>query len=220
TVQVKTRSSGSSGFGEAQLKDFLIAPFSLSTPPVANAGTDQSQCPSVSGPNTFNLSGSCSTGNCGLSQISGPTVTLYPPQRATHASLTGPGVAQMVLTCTDVSSCPAADTVSLTVNQSPTVTETHNDVSCNGGTDGSIDITVTGGKTPYTFAWSDGPTSEDRSGLAAGTYTVTVTDANGCTGTKTVTIGAPDLLTLSLDKTDVSCNGGSDGTVIATFSGA
>src|SRR5262245_7915080 len=219
TVEVKTRSSGSSGFGEAQLKDFLLAPFSLSTPPVANAGNDQSQCAEASGPNTFNLSGSCSSGNCGWNQLSGPTVTFDPTQCATTASVTGPGVAKMVLTCSAEVGCSAADTVSLTVNQNPTVTETHTDVSCNGATDGSIDITVTGGKTPYSFLWSDGPTIEDRTGLGAGTYTVTVTDANGCTGTKTVTINAPTAVTLDLTKQDVSCFGASDGSVTATFGG-
>jgi len=48
-------------------------------------------------------------------------------------------------------------------------------VSCNGGADGSLDLTATGGTTPYTFAWGDGPLSEDRSSLTAGIYNVVVT---------------------------------------------
>ena len=65
------------------------------------------------------------------------------------------------------------------------ITETHSDytgygVSCNGATDGSIDVTVTGGTGIYTYQWSNGATTEDVADLGAGVYTVFVTDENGC----------------------------------------
>ncbi len=219
TVQVKTRSSGSSGFGGAQLKDFLIAPFSLSTPPVANAGPDQSQCTAASGPNSFNLSGSCLTGNCGWSQVSGPTVTFGDAGScATTASFTGPGTAVLRLTCSS-QGCSATDDISLVANANPVASATHTDVKCFNGSDGSIDVTVTGGKTPYTFKWADGPTTEDRSGLAAGSYSVTVTDANGCTATTGATIGQPTQLMASQTHIDVKCNGNSTGSIDVTVTG-
>ena len=65
------------------------------------------------------------------------------------------------------------------------ISETHSDytgfgVSCNGATDGSIDVTVTGGTGVYTYEWKTSDTSEDLSDLGAGTYSVVVTDENGC----------------------------------------
>jgi methionine-rich copper-binding protein CopC len=85
-------------------------------------------------------------------------------------------------------------------------------VSCNGGTNGAINLTPTGGVAPYTFLWSPGgQTTEDRTGLAAGTYTVTITDATGATGTVSATVTQPTALTASTSQTNIACNGGATG---------
>ncbi|NBP30413.1 MAG: adhesin, partial [Flavobacteriia bacterium] len=90
---------------------------------------------------------------------------------------------------------------------------------CSGNTTGSINLTVTGGTAPYTYAWSNNTTQEDPSNLAAGTYTVTVTDANGCTATTTVTITQPSNLTSSYTQVNVLCFGNGTGSINLTVSG-
>lgn len=67
-----------------------------------------------------------------------------------------------------------------------------NNVSCHGESNGSINLTPLGGTPPYTFNWNDGVDTEDRSGLAAGTYYVTINDSNGCSGIVSATIVQPD----------------------------
>ena len=93
------------------------------------------------------------------------------------------------LTVTDANGCTANRRASRSPSRRrwPRPRPTSN--ACLTAPDGSIDVTVTGGTGAYTYLWGDGPTTEDRSGLAAGSYTVTVTDANGCTAALNVTIG-------------------------------
>ncbi|QTN37773.1 T9SS type A sorting domain-containing protein [Cryomorphaceae bacterium] len=94
------------------------------------------------------------------------------------------------------------------------------DVDCNGATTGSIDLAPAGGTAPYSFNWSNGANTEDLSNLGAGTYSVTVTDANGCTATNTVVISEPDMLAVTIDATtNPSCNSGMDGMIMSTITG-
>ncbi|HYQ59138.1 MAG TPA: Ig-like domain-containing protein [Draconibacterium sp.] len=91
-------------------------------------------------------------------------------------------------------------------------------VLCYGDSTGSIDITVSGGVEPYSYQWSNGETTEDISGLPAGTYTVTVTDALtdtlGCSVTLDIVITQPELLEITLDAvTDVLVMGESTGAI-------
>ncbi|MBE0649149.1 MAG: HYR domain-containing protein [Bacteroidales bacterium] len=67
-------------------------------------------------------------------------------------------------------------------------------IRCNGGNDGSVDLTVTGGTEPYSYVWSNGATTEDLTDLTAGTYEVIVTDVYGCTIDATITLTEPTVL--------------------------
>ncbi|MEY3367675.1 MAG: hypothetical protein RI973_830, partial [Bacteroidota bacterium] len=95
-------------------------------------------------------------------------------------------------------------------------------VACNGN-DGSLSLSVTGGKAPYAYSWSRVPsgfssTQQNPTGLSAGVYTVTVSDVNTCSSTATGTIIAPTF-SLSSSPTNVSCNGLKDGAIDLTVTG-
>lgn len=99
-----------------------------------------------------------------------------------------------------------------------TPSATKADVPCRGESAGSIDLSVIGGVAPYTYLWSNGSTNEDLSGLAAGTYSVTVTDAKGNEGSLSVVISEPETrVSVSVGNAEV-CKGSST-TMTATVSG-
>lgn len=98
----------------------------------------------------------------------------------------------------------------------------NNNVSCNGGSNGSASVVVSGGTQPYSYLWSPtGGTYNVSSSLSAGYYIVYVTDANGCSTIATITITEPVTpIDISLEVlTNVTCNGGNDGSALATVSG-
>ena len=91
--------------------------------------------------------------------------------------------------------------------------------SCNGDTDGAIDITAAGGAGSYTYIWSDGSTTEDLIGVIAGTYDVTMQDANGCETTESFTVNNPNPIDLSNSNIFEASCGGADGAIMVTVSG-
>jgi len=93
------------------------------------------------------------------------------------------------------------------------------DVTQLGGSDGTAKANLNGGTFPFIYSWSNGGISQMITGLPAGDYYVTVTDANGCTSVQSVTISEPDCaLTGNIDKTDISCYGQDNGQATANAS--
>ncbi|PCH91973.1 MAG: hypothetical protein COB85_08635, partial [Bacteroidetes bacterium] len=112
--------------------------------------------------------------------------------------------------------------ITITVNPYPTATITDStDATCFGGSDGTAVVSPAAGNPPYTFDWVPDPGGGDgndtANGLSAGTYTVNVSDANGCTVSDNVIIGEAPSFTASItDTIHVSINGGNDGQAIVT----
>jgi len=136
----------------------------------------------------------------------------------TNAGATALCAGFYTISVTDSAGCTATDTITLTEPLLIAASILGADVSCNLGTDGSADLTVSGGTMPYTYAWSHGPTSEDVSNLGAGPYTVTVTDVNGCNTTASINISQPLAITLSTIEVDANC-GQDDGTSTVSATG-
>ena len=123
------------------------------------------------------------------------------------------------VTVTDANGCTAITTETVGESAGPALDIAATDISCNGFADGALDLTVTGGTGPFAYAWSNSETTEDLSDLAAGQYTVTVTDNNGCSATATAGVNEPAELSLSSDITDVACFGDDTGAINLTISG-
>jgi hypothetical protein len=79
-----------------------------------------------------------------------------------------------------------------------TLTATLTDPTCNAYFDGKIDLVLVGGVAPYSYGWSDGATTKNRSNLSEGDYQITVTDANGCHITEAYSLHQPDALVVNL----------------------
>ncbi len=123
------------------------------------------------------------------------------------------------LTVTDLNGCTATATWEINQPDQIIATGQINPVSCFNGTNGVIDITVTGGVPGYTYLWDDASILGDRVGMPAGTYALTVTDAIACTSTFTFTIGQPAELSLSQVVIPVGCTNGSNGSIDLSVTG-
>ncbi len=129
---------------------------------------------------------------------------------------------------TDTNGC-VANSPCVTITQPGVLaapTSVVNFVSCNGSSDGSAEVSASGGTPSYAYQWYTsggnpiaGATDDTLSGVSADTYTIEVTDANGCVTTNTVDITEPGAIDASLTASDVTCNGGSDGQISSAVSG-
>lgn len=138
---------------------------------------------------------------------------------AFNGALAGDGIHEIYYTVGNPP-CDAQDTTSITVgvpcalNASTTGTNT----SCIGASDGSAFATILDGVPPYSFSWNDPANTQDSvvTGLAAGTYTVTISDDSLCVITRNVTIGEPAPFSLTLGNDSTQCAGEASGFAFVT----
>ena len=137
---------------------------------------------------------------------------------ATGSTITNLALGTYSVTATDANGCTKVGSTTVNPGGNLSVNATGINVSCNGGNDGSASASTNGGSAPYTYAWSNGGNSSTINTLMVGTYTVTATDQNGCTGTDVVMITQPSAITINLSVTDPGC-ANDDGSITGMPSG-
>jgi gliding motility-associated-like protein len=123
-----------------------------------------------------------------------PYTYFWSPTGGNNATATGLSAGQYTVTITDANGCQSTATVTVVEPSLLTSTSSSSNVSCNGGSDGTGTVTPAGGTPGYTYAWAPSGSGSTAQGLTAGSYTITVSDANGCVTTQTITITQPSAL--------------------------
>ncbi len=182
----------------------------------------QALADSISSQSMSNCSGTA--GGSATITVSGGTTPYnyaWTPNVSTTNSISNVAAGTYSCAITDANGCSAAQTV--VISQPVVFTlniSSQTNVTCNGYTNGAASITVNGGATPFTYSWTpNSSTTNSISNVAAGTYTCNVSDANGCNSAQTVTITQPSVITSTATHTNVSCNGGSNGSASCTPAG-
>jgi gliding motility-associated-like protein len=187
--------------------------FTITQPPTALSATNTT-VPDACGSNT---------GKVYITSSGGTPAYIYTwsPNVSTNDSAINLANGTYLVTVTDANHCTAAVSATIGVVAGPTVSlSSQQNVSCNGGTNGKIITTVSGGTGPFTYTWSPAVSTKDSAvNLAQGTYTVTVKDANNCTSTLTVTITQPGPFVVTDTVTSAYC-GNNNGKILFNVSGA
>jgi len=196
--------------------------------------TDNIGCPNsvpvtLSNPAPIVLASSTTQANCGVSNGTatiGVTSGGNSPYHylwssgSTSTTATGLSYGSYAVTVTDVNGCTASKHISISELNTATVSvNTITNASCNGGSNGVIDINVSGGNPPFVYAWSNGATTQDASNLAAGTYSVLVTDNGSCKATYIASVSQPPTIAATTSVVTAPTCGNFDGKATANVSG-
>ncbi len=181
----------------------------------------------VSEPSLIQIDGTSTDALCGANDgtidinVSGGTGTytyLWSPGGSTSEDPTGLGIGSYTVVVTDVNSCTQTFEIEVQTPNGLSLTPTATDASCNGGADGNVTTLISGGTPNFTYLWGDGSTDPDLLGVPAGTYDVTVTDADGCEVVSSAIVNQPDAIAISGNPTDETCNS-SNGTITTSVNG-
>lgn len=194
--------------------------------------TDANACTStlsrtITEPTAISPSATTNAATCGASNgainlsVSGGTspYTFDWGNGITSQNRTGLSSGAYTVTVSDVSGCTATLSATVSNLNGATAQTSSTNVTCFGGSNGSITLNVSGGTTPYTFDWGNGITTQNPSGLTANNYTVTITDANGCISTQTATVTEPSTIDVSVSSSSIACFGNSTGSISLSVSG-
>jgi gliding motility-associated-like protein len=204
TTTVTWSATDDSGNSSTCIYDIIVADSEL--PQISCVGNIESCDPIVSFPAAI------ASDNCGLAGIA---------QTAGLTSGSSFNIGTTTITYEAIDASGNANTCSfdIIIHPIPTLNLNSTDISCNGLTDGSIDLAVSTSTAPYVFTWSNGEITEDIAGLSEGNYSVSVEDVYGCTSSASSSIVEPEQLSLTKIVTHVSCYSADDGTIDIEVSG-
>ncbi|MBK6995993.1 MAG: SprB repeat-containing protein [Lewinellaceae bacterium] len=178
---------------------------------------------------TANISGftnvSCNGGSNGSATVAGAggngTFSYLWSNGETTASVTGLAAGTYIAVVTDGENCTASASATITQPNTLLPNASATGETANGANNGTATANPSGGTPGYMYAWSNGETTQTITNLAPGSYTVNVTDLNGCTAIQTVTVNAFGCsLGATASTTNVTCNGANNGTATVTLTGA
>ncbi len=167
----------------------------------------------------------CNGANTGTATVvpagaPGPFTYVWSPSGGSAATATGLSAGNYSVTITATNGCSIVKNFTITQPNFITATTSKTDVTCSGGSNGTATVNPAGGTGAYTYVWApSGGTGATASGLSAGTYVVTIKDANLCQTTKSIIITEPNAITAFTSQTNVTCNGGTDGTATVSPTG-
>lgn len=172
----------------------------------------------------------CSGGSDGvvtLSAVNGTAPYTYSFNGSAYAianRFTNVNASSYTISVKDSKGCTGSDNIIVTSNPPLTALLTPTPVSCNGTSTGALSVTPGGGVGPYTYNWSNGSTTEDISGVGAGSYTLTLTDSKNCSKPFTQLLTQPDPVTVTYatslyNGVNIRCFGQNNGSVNITTTG-
>ncbi|MEO5642873.1 MAG: gliding motility-associated C-terminal domain-containing protein [Bacteroidia bacterium] len=144
----------------------------------------------------------------------GPYSYSWAPSGGNAATASALVAGSYTATTTDAAGCVYLSVFSITEPPGMTITPAITNVACNGQTNGSSTLTVTGGTPGYSYSWTSGGTTATETGLGPGSYSYTVTDNNGCAQTQSITITQPAPLTSTMTTIDIGCAASGSATIL------
>ncbi|MBO4874370.1 MAG: T9SS type A sorting domain-containing protein [Bacteroidales bacterium] len=157
------------------------------------------------------------TGNLALSGI-GTSSFVWENSNTTLTERTNLNAGNYAVTITN-STCQRSFATTIAAKTQITVSETIDNLACNGDNSGRISLVVSGGTSPYSYNWNNDTETASIENLAANEYSCTVSDRNSCSVTHSYTVSQPEILSAQANPTDITCYGANNGAISLTVTG-